>query len=457
MSDSPKLSCGCAATEPVLRPIVTVRSEEEDDGKSTSPLRDGDGNEGCHTPTSEESKLPSTPLNCPPAPRKRRRIAFRRRRPRPDQVEFIVVGAKEMEQLFSWIDQPPRHAKRQRRDGPDGKESYVGKERKQFSTHLACLVKNQSHYSQRKAREEEEEEEGERWKQSDREVGKAVGLRRNPVALKGGVKFGGWAVVTLHFGHLASHSIHAASADLARPHSFGSPTEAEKTIETALSHSRTPQPHHSEFVRRPLEHVAHRAVVRRHPPGASGSRIGLFFHFLGSLRLCFLLVLDSPPLNSSSSSVVDSASFPSFLCSLFRVLPLPSLWFGIDGMGWDGMGCAHTTTDETEGVYFKYYYYYYYYYSYVPSTIYGAHPLAYGAAALRLVRWLTSDVATTSGGRRKLRFLGSTRHVHIIRCTQGAMSRRERRKDIGYCSRKEEYTTKERVKMASPVGTRLFL
>ncbi|RWV79490.1 hypothetical protein GW17_00059367 [Ensete ventricosum] len=271
MSDSPKLSCGCAATEPVLRPIVTVRSEEEDDGKSTSPLRDGDGNEGCHTPTSEESKLPSTPLNCPPAPRKRRRIAFRRRRPRPDQVEFIVVGAKEMEQLFSWIDQPPRHAKRQRRDGPDGKESYVGKERKQFSTHLACLVKNQSHYSQRKAREEEEEEEGERWKQSDREVGKAVGLRRNPVALKGGVKFGGWAVVTLHFGHLASHSIHAASADLARPHSFGSPTEAEKTIETALSHSRTPQPHHSEFVRRPLEHVAHRAVVRRHPPGASAS------------------------------------------------------------------------------------------------------------------------------------------------------------------------------------------
>lgn len=120
MSDSPKLSCGCAATEPVLRPIVTVRSKE-DDGRTTSPLRDGDGNEGCHTPTSEESKLPSTPLNCPLAPKKRRRIAVSRRRPRPDQVEFIVVGAKEMEQLFSRIDQPPRHAKRQRRDSPDDK------------------------------------------------------------------------------------------------------------------------------------------------------------------------------------------------------------------------------------------------------------------------------------------------------------------------------------------------
>ncbi|CAD5190989.1 unnamed protein product [Musa acuminata subsp. malaccensis] len=109
MSASPELTS--AAT---LRPVETVRSEE------------GGGDHGdeeeCRTPTSEESKLPSLPLNCPPAPRKRRRVAVcRRRRPRwQPQVELIVVGAKEMEQLFQRREEPPpRRAKRQRRHTPD--------------------------------------------------------------------------------------------------------------------------------------------------------------------------------------------------------------------------------------------------------------------------------------------------------------------------------------------------
>ncbi|CAL9081873.1 unnamed protein product [Musa acuminata var. zebrina] len=108
MSASPELTS--AAT---LRPVETVRSEE------------GGGDHGdeeeCRTPTSEESKLPSLPLNCPPAPRKRRRVAVCRRRPRwQPQVELIVVGAKEMEQLFQRRDEPPpRRAKRQRRHTPD--------------------------------------------------------------------------------------------------------------------------------------------------------------------------------------------------------------------------------------------------------------------------------------------------------------------------------------------------
>lgn len=35
-----------------------------------------------------------------------------------------------------------------------------------------------------------------------------------------------------------------ASADLAQPHGFGSPTKAEKPLAAALSHSRIPQPHY---------------------------------------------------------------------------------------------------------------------------------------------------------------------------------------------------------------------
>ncbi|RWV92210.1 hypothetical protein GW17_00045434, partial [Ensete ventricosum] len=106
MSASTELTSGAT-----LRPVATERSEE------------GGGEHGdeeeCRTPTSEESKLPSLPINCPPAPRKRRRVSVcSRRRRRQPQVELIVVGAKEMEQLFQRRDQPPppRRAKRQRRD-----------------------------------------------------------------------------------------------------------------------------------------------------------------------------------------------------------------------------------------------------------------------------------------------------------------------------------------------------
>ncbi|CAL9074149.1 unnamed protein product [Musa textilis] len=110
MSASPELTS--AAT---LRPVATVRSEEGGGDRGDE--------EACRTPTSEESKLPSLPLNCPPKPRKRKRVAvcrWRRLRLRQPLVELIVVGAKEMEQLFQRRDQPPpRRAKRQRRHSPD--------------------------------------------------------------------------------------------------------------------------------------------------------------------------------------------------------------------------------------------------------------------------------------------------------------------------------------------------
>ncbi|WOK94881.1 hypothetical protein Cni_G03586 [Canna indica] len=103
-----------------LRPVATAIA-----GRSSSaPLQD----EACRTPTSEESKLPSIPaLECPPAPRKRRRTAVWRRWQRsrswPDhEAEMIVVGTEEMEKLFQWREEaappptPPaeRHAKKRR-------------------------------------------------------------------------------------------------------------------------------------------------------------------------------------------------------------------------------------------------------------------------------------------------------------------------------------------------------
>ncbi|CAL9125768.1 hypothetical protein MUK42_02116 [Musa troglodytarum] len=77
--------------ELALRPVVTVRSIGAVD----------DGGEECRTPTSEESKLPSSlAQSCPPpAPMKPRR-ALRCKRKLWPASEFITVGDEEIEQLF---------------------------------------------------------------------------------------------------------------------------------------------------------------------------------------------------------------------------------------------------------------------------------------------------------------------------------------------------------------------
>ncbi|RRT38793.1 hypothetical protein BHE74_00019363 [Ensete ventricosum] len=78
--------------ELALRPVVTVPSIGE---------VDDDGGEECRTPTSEESKLPSSlAQSCPPpAPMKPRR-ALRCKRKLWPAPELITVGDEEIEQLF---------------------------------------------------------------------------------------------------------------------------------------------------------------------------------------------------------------------------------------------------------------------------------------------------------------------------------------------------------------------
>ncbi|CAL9167720.1 unnamed protein product [Musa hybrid cultivar] len=85
MSASPELS-RTAPPEFSLRPI-----------KMAPPSKDDD--EECHTPTAEESKLPSTTLSCPPAPRKPGTARRCKRRLWPES-ELIEIGAEEMEQVF---------------------------------------------------------------------------------------------------------------------------------------------------------------------------------------------------------------------------------------------------------------------------------------------------------------------------------------------------------------------
>ena len=79
---------------PKLTPVSTDASMEG-----------GEDDEECHTPTSEESRLPVFPRICPPAPKKTRRSAPCKRRHWSSEPELIVVGTEEMEQLFRWRDQ----------------------------------------------------------------------------------------------------------------------------------------------------------------------------------------------------------------------------------------------------------------------------------------------------------------------------------------------------------------
>lgn len=106
-----------ATPEFVLRPIATTVRPAEDRGENPSPSRDEE--EECRTPTSKESKLPSIPKSCPPAPRKPRRVPWCKRR-RLQELEVIEVGAEELERLFRRRDERyvmasgPRHAKKRR-------------------------------------------------------------------------------------------------------------------------------------------------------------------------------------------------------------------------------------------------------------------------------------------------------------------------------------------------------
>ncbi|KAG1359605.1 putative cyclin-dependent protein kinase inhibitor SMR1 [Cocos nucifera] len=116
MSASSELTC--VTSEFVLRPVLTVRSAEDC----------GENHHGdeCRTPTSKESKLPSIPGSCPPAPpRKPRRVVSCKRR-LVEELEVIMVGAEELERLFRRRDEPNviasgRHAKKRRRRHADDK------------------------------------------------------------------------------------------------------------------------------------------------------------------------------------------------------------------------------------------------------------------------------------------------------------------------------------------------
>ncbi|XP_008780172.1 cyclin-dependent protein kinase inhibitor SMR1-like [Phoenix dactylifera] len=105
----------------ILRPVLRVQTAE-DCGENPSLLEEDDE---CRTPTSKESKLPSTPRSCPPAPRKPRRVVSCKRR-LVEEVEVIMVGAEELERLFRRRDEPNvigsgRPAKKRRCRRPDDK------------------------------------------------------------------------------------------------------------------------------------------------------------------------------------------------------------------------------------------------------------------------------------------------------------------------------------------------
>ncbi|KAG1361339.1 cyclin-dependent protein kinase inhibitor SMR1 [Cocos nucifera] len=123
MSASPELTG--ARPEFVLRPIATTVRSAEDRGDKPSPSKDEEEEE-CRTPTSKESKLPSTPKSCPPAPRKPRRVPWCKRI-RPQDLEVITVGAEELERLFRRRDERyvmgsgSHHAKKRRCRWPDDK------------------------------------------------------------------------------------------------------------------------------------------------------------------------------------------------------------------------------------------------------------------------------------------------------------------------------------------------
>lgn len=111
-----------------LRPIQVSRSSSppvaDDQETAAAAADDGSGiseaDPGycCHTPTSEGSRLPPEPLNCPPPPTRKRKWRRRPRRRQQQQVlELITVEAEELEQLFQRrsraVDQPTTaHAKR---------------------------------------------------------------------------------------------------------------------------------------------------------------------------------------------------------------------------------------------------------------------------------------------------------------------------------------------------------
>ncbi|ONK63965.1 uncharacterized protein A4U43_C07F20730 [Asparagus officinalis] len=68
------------------------KAKEEEEAEDTE--------EACRTPTSNESKLSSVPLTCPPAPKKARSYNSGCRR-RLSEFDFLEVSSEELEKLFS--------------------------------------------------------------------------------------------------------------------------------------------------------------------------------------------------------------------------------------------------------------------------------------------------------------------------------------------------------------------
>ncbi|KAK8957826.1 hypothetical protein KSP39_PZI000630 [Platanthera zijinensis] len=86
-ADFRSLSCASPPPPPPSRPAIGAEGEAAKDA--------GDQ---FRTPTTEESRLNSTPTTCPPPPVKARRLLGCKRK--LSELEFFKIEAEEMERLF---------------------------------------------------------------------------------------------------------------------------------------------------------------------------------------------------------------------------------------------------------------------------------------------------------------------------------------------------------------------
>ncbi|KAG1362613.1 cyclin-dependent protein kinase inhibitor SMR1 [Cocos nucifera] len=101
MSATPEFSR--VSSEFVLHPIITMFPVEHHN--ITVPLvnSEDEGRE-CRTPTSEESRLPTVPSSCPPAPKKPRKVLLCKRR--LPELELFSARLEEIELWFRQTDRP---------------------------------------------------------------------------------------------------------------------------------------------------------------------------------------------------------------------------------------------------------------------------------------------------------------------------------------------------------------
>lgn len=78
------------------QPPTTLDHQQEENGGLNQPL----GNYGeCRTPTSRDHKIPRS-QSCPPAPRKKKQVAYMHKRKLSDMDFFEFMGRDEVESFF---------------------------------------------------------------------------------------------------------------------------------------------------------------------------------------------------------------------------------------------------------------------------------------------------------------------------------------------------------------------